>query len=40
MVDLDDEGRSTGGLGVSPPDPLFTDGLGVSPPDPRREVAT
>ena len=39
-VDLDDEGRSTGGLGVSPPDPLFTDGLGVSPPDPRREVAT
>ncbi|MFL6191587.1 MAG: hypothetical protein ACJ75E_17400 [Actinomycetes bacterium] len=40
VVDLDDEGRSTGGLGVSPPDPLFTDGLGVSPPDPRREVAT
>jgi hypothetical protein len=39
-VDLDDEGRSTGGLGVSPPDPPFTDGLGVSPPDPRREVAT
>ena len=40
VVDLDDEGRSTGGLGASPPDPLFTDGLGVSPPDPRREVAT
>jgi hypothetical protein len=40
VVDLDEEGRSTGGLGVSPPDPLFTDGLGVSPPDPRREVAT
>ena len=39
-VDLDDEGRSTGGLGVSPADPPFTDGLGVSPPDPRREVAT
>ena len=40
VVDLDDEGRSTGGLGASPPDPLFTDGLGASPPDPRREVAT
>ena len=40
VVDLDDEGRSTGGLGVSPPDLLFTDGLGVGPPDPRREVAT
>ena len=39
-VDLDDEGRSTGGLGVSPADPPFTDGLGVSPSDPRREVAT
>ena len=40
VVDLDDEGRSTGGLGASPPDLLFTDGLGASPPDPRREVAT
>ena len=31
--------RSTGGLGLSPPDPRSTGGLGLSPPDPRPRAA-